>query len=107
MSKHKGSRSRLRGARQLELFPHEALTACAAGPNRPRTNEGDVALQEVTDDDSPRGDAADGGRAFQLVAVWHDRLWEPLRMFRRADGATVLVFRIQAEAEPAVPTAIP
>jgi hypothetical protein len=92
----KGSRSRLRGAAQLELFPRETLAACVGPPARPRTNQGDVVLQEVADDGPGTDGGTDRAGGFTLVAVWHDRRWEPVRVFRRADGASVVVFKVDA-----------
>ncbi|HTD38168.1 MAG TPA: hypothetical protein VK669_11685 [Candidatus Limnocylindrales bacterium] len=91
-TKYKGSRSRLRGATQLELFARETLAACAGPPVPPRTNQSGVILQEVGEDEPPDGDRPQRGPGFQLVALWHDRSWQPLRVFRRADGASVVVF---------------
>jgi hypothetical protein len=99
-ARYKGSRSRLRGAKQLELFARETLAACAGPPAPPRTNQPGVVLQEVDGDEQPDGDRAQRGPGFQLVAVWHDRSWQPLRVFRRADGASVVVFQT-SEAAPA------
>ena len=92
-TKYKGSRSRLRGAAQLELFPRETLAACAGPPTPPRTNQPDVVLQEIADDEPRPDGGADRAREFTLVAVWHDRTWEPVRVFRRGDGASVVVFK--------------
>ena len=88
-----GSRSRLRGAAQLELFPREMLAACAGPPAPPRTNQGDVVLQEMADDGPGPGGGRDRAAGFTLVAVWHDRRWSPVRVFRRGDGASVVVFK--------------
>lgn len=51
-----------------------------------------------------RGNRARAGRrgkssgrgGSQLVALWHDRSWDPVRVFRRGDGATIVVFQVIA-----------
>lgn len=87
----KGSRSRLRGPAQLELFPREVLEQCGGQQPPLRTSHGHAVVQNLMRDDGPSEEGAD---VFQLVAVWHDRAWEPVRVFRRGDGASVVVFRV-------------
>ncbi len=87
-----GLRGRAEGATQLELFPREALAACARGRREPlRTSHGQAVALTLADGD---GNGEGGAELFQLVAVWHDRAWDPVRVFKRADGASVVVFKV-------------
>jgi hypothetical protein len=96
-TRSKGLRGRAEGATQLELFPRDVLAACARGQREPlRTSHGQAVALTLADGGNEEG----GADLFQLVAVWHDRNWDPDRVFKRADGASVIVFQVHGGGSP-------
>ena len=87
----KGSRSNLRGPAQLELFPREALAQPGGQRTALRTSHGHAVVQTLLDG----GRNEEGGaEVCQLVVVWHDRTWRPVRFFKRGEGVSVVVFQV-------------
>lgn len=83
------------GAAQLALFPYEELVRCGGAPAEVRCSPADGVVLDEEDGPEPGHGEADGGMTqCRLVALWHDRGWNPLRFFKRADGATVVVFAV-------------
>jgi hypothetical protein len=78
------------GPRQLPLFSRDEMAAVADSCGSPRSLRSDCAAVHERAA-QPDGRAPEG---HHLVALWHDRAWKPLRLFKRSDGATIVVFRI-------------
>ncbi len=91
---------RVCGPAQMALFAPEEMVRCAGGSPKAGCTRGDVVVAEegrleTGPGANGAGESPTGMGGFQLVAMWHDRGWDPVRFFRRADGSTVVVFRVR------------
>ncbi len=78
------------GPRQLPLFSRDEMIAATSSCAAPRSRDSDCAA--AYEGAAPPEGRAPGGH--HMVALWHDRAWAPLRLFRRGDGATIVVFAV-------------